>query len=102
STTPILTAIIIGVGAIVAGAVTRLVMARVQVLLYVVLGMRREGFDIALQSATSDGGGQSALDFGQVWAEAPARWSEPEPLAHKPPAHKPPAHSDTPPDQQRW
>ncbi len=102
STTPILTAIIIGVGGIVAGAVTRPVMAGVQVLLYVDLRMRREGFDIALQSATSDGGGQSALDFGQVWAEAPARWSQPEPLAHKPLAHKPPAHSDTPPDQQRW
>jgi len=106
SSTPIVTAIIIGVGGIVAGAVARPVMAGVQVLLYVDLRMRREGLDIALQSATGDGG-QQDLDFGQVWAQAPlqpagypapAQWSQP--VQWSPPA--PPAERDTPPDQQRW
>lgn len=97
SSTPFITAIIIGVGGIVAGAVARPVIAGVQVLLYVDLRMRREGFDIALQSATGDGG-QQALDFGQVWAQAP-----PQAAGYPPPAQwSQPAERDTPPDQQRW
>ena len=90
SGTPVVTAIIIGVGGIVAGAVTRPVIAGVQVLLYVDLRMRREGLDIALQSAVSEGGGQPAPDFGQVWAAGPSTAGQPE-------------QGDTPPpDQQRW
>jgi len=44
------------VGTIVAGAVTRPVLAGTRVLLYTDLRMRREGLDIALQSATSQQG----------------------------------------------
>jgi hypothetical protein len=45
--------LVTAVGTIAAGAVTRPVLAGTRVLLYTDLRMRREGLDIALQSATS-------------------------------------------------
>jgi hypothetical protein len=50
------------VGTIIAGAVTRPVLAGTRVLLYTDLRMRREGLDIALQSAASQQGGLAAFD----------------------------------------
>ncbi len=62
-----ITAVIIGaVGSIVAGAVTRPISAGVTVLLYLDMRMRKEGLDLALQSAT--GGQQMTGDeFETVW-----------------------------------
>jgi hypothetical protein len=57
------------VGGIVAGAITQPISAGVTVLLYVDLRMRREGLDLALQTATSDGQAP-ADDFATVWRPA--------------------------------
>jgi hypothetical protein len=51
--TTVIGILITAVGATIAGAVTRPVLAGTRVLLYTDLRMRREGLDIALQSATS-------------------------------------------------
>jgi hypothetical protein len=51
--TTVIGILVTAVGATVAGAVTRPVLAGTRVLLYTDLRMRREGLDIALQSATS-------------------------------------------------
>ena len=64
------------VGSIIAGAITQPISAGVTVLLYVDLRMRREGLDLALQTATSDGQAPED-DFATVWRpagpEEPAR-----------------------------
>ena len=57
------------VGSIIAGAITQPISAGVTVLLYVDLRMRREGLDLALQTATSDGQAP-ADDFATVWHPA--------------------------------
>jgi hypothetical protein len=74
-------AFITAIGGIVAACVTRPVLAGIVVLLYVDLRMRREGLDIALQSATSQQDSGTS-DFGSVWT------SQPEPASQ--------------PGQQRW
>jgi hypothetical protein len=67
---PSVASLLIGaVGAIVAGAITQPISAGVTVLLYVDLRMRREGLDLALQTATSDGQAP-ADDFATVWRPA--------------------------------
>ena len=64
---PGIASLLIGaVGSIVAGAITQPISAGVTVLLYVDLRMRREGLDLALQTATSDGQ-PPADDFATVW-----------------------------------
>jgi hypothetical protein len=73
-------AVIAAVGGIVAGSVTHPVAAGARVLLYVDLRMRREGLDLALQSA-ADEQGQAGAEFGSIWT-GPAQ--------------------PAPPDQQRW
>ena len=82
---PSVASLLIGaVGGIVAGAITQPISAGVTVLLYVDLRMRREGLDLALQTATSDGQAP-ADDFATVWRpagpEGPAGPSPPAPGA---------------------
>ena len=70
-------AVIIGaVGSIVAGAVTRPISAGVTVLLYLDMRMRKEGLDLALQSAA---GGQPLTgdEFETVW-RPPAAGQQPD------------------------
>jgi len=81
SRTSVTGAIITALGVIVAGSVTRPVIAGVQVLLYVDLRMRREGLDIALQAEAGQQGAASS-DPGSVW-------------------QSPPGHGEAP-GQQRW
>src|SRR6266576_5513906 len=74
---PSVASLVIGaVGSIIAGAITQPISAGVTVLLYVDLRMRREGLDLALQTATSDGQAPGD-DFATVWRpagpEKPAR-----------------------------
>jgi hypothetical protein len=67
---PSVASLVIGaVGGIVAGAITQPISAGVTVLLYVDLRMRREGLDLALQTATS-GGQAPGDDFATVWRPA--------------------------------
>jgi hypothetical protein len=67
---PSVASLVIGaVGGIVAGAITQPISADVTVLLYVDLRMRREGLDLALQNATSDGR-PPGDDFAAVWRPA--------------------------------
>jgi hypothetical protein len=67
---PSVASLVIGaVGSIIAGAITQPISAGVTVLLYVDLRMRREGLDLALQTATSDGQAP-ADDFATVWHPA--------------------------------
>ena len=67
---PSVASLVIGaVGGIVAGAITQPISAGVTVLLYVDLRMRREGLDLALQTATSDGQAPGD-DFATVWHPA--------------------------------
>ena len=64
---PSVASLVIGaVGGIIAGAITQPISAGVTVLLYVDLRMRREGLDLALQTATSDGQAPGD-DFATVW-----------------------------------
>jgi hypothetical protein len=88
-------AIIAGVGSIVATSVTRPVLAGARVLLYVDLRMRREGLDMALQSATSQAG--QAPEFGSVWTDQPGQTRPGQPQ----PGQPQPGQSGAP-DQQRW
>ncbi len=61
STSPSVAAVLIGaVGGIVAGSVTRPVLAGARALLYMDLRMRREGLDLVLQSATTE-------QFSSLW-----------------------------------
>jgi hypothetical protein len=66
------------VGAIAAGAVTRPVLAGTRVLLYTDLRMRREGLDIALQSAAGrqdqPGGGLAVFDGPPAPPQDTPRW----------------------------
>ena len=67
---PSVASLVIGaVGSIVAGAITQPISAGVTVLLYVDLRMRREGLDLALQTATSDAQAPGD-DFATVWRPA--------------------------------
>jgi len=67
---PSVASLVIGaVGGIVAGAITQPISADVTVLLYVDLRMRREGLDLALQNATSDGQ-PPGDDSATVWRPA--------------------------------
>ena len=67
---PSAASLVIGaVGGIIAGAITQPISAGVTVLLYVDLRMRREGLDLALQNATSDGQAPGD-DFAAVWRPA--------------------------------
>jgi hypothetical protein len=109
------TATIIGaIGGIVAGSVTRPVLAGTRVLLYVDLRMRREGLDIALQAATSEPG-QAATEFGSIWGgqpDAAGQHDQPDQAgqlgqsnqAGQPGQPGQPGQGPTawPPDQQRW
>jgi hypothetical protein len=102
STSPSVAAILIAaVGAIVAGSVTRPVLAGARALLYVDLRMRREGLDIVLQSASSqqgqraEQGGAGAAEFGSLWGTAPP----PPPQADPPAQAGPPAGTSTQPGQ---
>jgi hypothetical protein len=62
----LLALIIAAIGSIIAGAITQPVSAGVTVLLYVDLRMRREGLDLALQTAAS-GGPAAGDEFASVW-----------------------------------
>ena len=85
---PSVASLVIGaVGSIVAGAITQPISAGVTVLLYVDLRMRREGLDLALQTATSDAQAPGD-DFATVWrpagpegsaGAAGAAWTAPQP-----------------------
>jgi hypothetical protein len=69
---PSVASLVIGaVGSIIAGAITQPISAGVTVLLYVDLRMRREGLDLALQTATGDGRAPTD-DFATVWRPAGA------------------------------
>ena len=62
----LLALIITAIGSIIAGAITQPVSAGVTVLLYVDLRMRREGLDLALQTAASEGP-MAGDEFATVW-----------------------------------
>ncbi|HEV3290928.1 MAG TPA: hypothetical protein VG123_18260 [Streptosporangiaceae bacterium] len=67
---PTLVTLIIGaIGSIIAGAITQPVSAGVTVLLYVDLRMRREGLDLVLQTAASEGS-MAGDEFATVWRPA--------------------------------
>jgi hypothetical protein len=75
TSTSIIAAVIGAVGSIVAGAITRPVSAGVTVLLYLDLRMRKEGLDLALQSAATSQ--MTGDEFETMWrppadAQAPA------------------------------
>jgi hypothetical protein len=75
---PSVVVLIIGaIGSIVAAAVTRPVLAGARVLLYTDLRMRREGLDIALQTAASQQD-EPGRELGSVWSSQPGqRWPGP-------------------------
>ncbi len=85
--------IISGIGGIVAGAVARPISAGVAVLLYVDLRMRREGLDLALQTAAA-GESPDGDEFASVWRPGaqPAR-----PPQAAGPDGAPPGAGGTPP-----
>jgi hypothetical protein len=62
--------IIAGIGAVVAGALTRPIQAGVSVLLYVDLRMRKEGLDLALQTAARNELAQGD-EFAVAWRPPP-------------------------------
>jgi hypothetical protein len=76
ASTSLAATLITAVGGIVSASVTRPVLAGAVALIYVDLRMRREGLDIALQSASSqqDSG---AGNVGSVWASQPGAGSVP-------------------------
>jgi hypothetical protein len=70
----IVATVILVIGTIAAGTVTRPITAGVTVLLYVDMRMRKEGLDLALRTASGTGqpgtgqpGGPSGDDFASVW-----------------------------------
>jgi Membrane domain of glycerophosphoryl diester phosphodiesterase len=65
----LLSLIIAAIGSIIAGAITQPVSAGVNVLLYVDLRMRREGLDLALQTAAGEGS-MPGDEFATVWRPA--------------------------------
>jgi len=93
---PSVASLVIGaVGSIVAGAITQPISAGVTVLLYVDLRMRREGLDLALQTATSDAQAPGD-DFATVWRPAGAAQTAPQPGPGPEAGPSPPA-TGTPP-----
>jgi hypothetical protein len=62
----LLALVIAAIGSIIAGAITQPVSAGVTVLLYVDLRMRREGLDLVLQTAASEGA-MAGDEFATVW-----------------------------------
>jgi galactitol-specific phosphotransferase system IIC component len=80
--------VISAIGSIVAGAVARPISAGVAVLLYVDLRMRREGLDLALQTAAASGGVPSGEEFSSLWrpgAHGPMGQAAPPPPPPPPP-----------------
>ena len=83
------TTVIIVIGTIAAGTVTRPITAGVTVLLYVDMRMRKEGLDLALRTASGTGQpGPLGDDFATVWRP---------PSAGPPPAAPPTAAGAPPP-----
>jgi hypothetical protein len=76
----IVATVILVIGAIAAGTVTRPITAGVTVLLYVDMRMRKEGLDLALRTAS--GTGQPGDDFAAVWRPPSA---DPAPAPGTPP-----------------
>jgi hypothetical protein len=97
----IVATVILVIGAIAAGTVTRPITAGVTVLLYVDMRMRKEGLDLALRTASGTGqpgtgqpggpsGGSSGDDFATVWrppsaGAAPAPGTPPTAAGAPPP-----------------
>jgi hypothetical protein len=106
--TSLLALIIAAIGSIIAGAITQPVQAGVTVLLYVDLRMRREGLDLALQTAAHEG--QMAGDeFASVWrpADQPGTRGQVGPgwrgqAWPPPPAGPPPAPGPMSPGTPGW
>lgn len=110
----LLALIIAAIGGIIAGAITQPVSAGVTVLLYVDLRMRREGLDLVLQTAASEGA-MAGDEFATVWrpADQPGAsgqagpgwpvtaWPPPPPAAGPPPTPGPvgPGTPGAPPGQ---
>jgi Membrane domain of glycerophosphoryl diester phosphodiesterase len=104
----LLALIIAAIGSIIAGAITQPVSAGVTVLLYVDLRMRREGLDLVLQTAASEGSA-AGDEFATVWrptdqpgasGQAGPGWpgpAWPPPPAGPPPAGPPPGPAGSPP-----
>jgi len=82
--------IISAIGGIVAGSVTRPISAGVTILLYVDLRMRREGFDLVLQTASADSGMTTGDELASVWRPG----FQAAPYGHAPP---PPGQGGTSP-----
>ncbi len=103
STSPsVVVSIISAIGGIVAGSVARPILAGARVLLYVDLRMRREGLDLALQSAASQQG-PAATEFGAVWSGQPSQPGTSGPAGSTGPGGMPGQTGTVgPPDQQRW
>jgi hypothetical protein len=88
----IVATVVLVIGAIAAGTVTRPITAGVTVLLYVDMRMRKEGLDLALRTASGTGqpGGPSGYDFASVWrppsaGPAPAPGTPPTAAGAPPP-----------------
>jgi hypothetical protein len=88
----IVATVVLVIGAIAAGTVTRPITAGVTVLLYVDMRMRKEGLDLALRTASGTGqpGGPSGDDFASVWrppsaGPAPAPGTPPTAAGAPPP-----------------
>jgi hypothetical protein len=93
----IVATVILVIGTIAAGTVTRPITAGVTVLLYVDMRMRKEGLDLALRTASGTGqpgtgqpGGPSGDDFASVWrppsaGPAPAPGTPPTAAGAPPP-----------------
>jgi hypothetical protein len=93
----IVATVVLVIGAIAAGTVTRPITAGVTVLLYVDMRMRKEGLDLALRTASGTGqpgtgqpGGPSVDDFASVWrppsaGPAPAPGTPPTAAGAPPP-----------------
>jgi hypothetical protein len=97
----IVATVILVIGTIAAGTVTRPITAGVTVLLYVDMRMRKEGLDLALRTASGTGqpgtgqpgtgqpGGPSGDDFASVW-RAPSAGPAPAPSTPPTTAEAPP------------
>ena len=93
----IVATVVLVIGTIAAGTVTRPITAGVTVLLYVDMRMRKEGLDLALRTASGTGqpgtgqpGGPSGDDFASVWrppsaGPAPAPGTPPTAAGAPPP-----------------
>lgn len=80
--------ILTALGAIVAGTVTQPFVAGVAALIYVDMRMRREGFDISLQTASrAEAGAPGADAFADLWRDPARGYGEPQ---SPPPGPRPP------------